>query len=131
MNKLMRRMATSTASLALAGIALVGAAGSASAESLPTAQERRDAGTLITTRDGGRDVRDGKRYDRNSERRDWDGRWRWDGEKDGRGYWYSHDRHHHHRYDGQRFARWIDGKWVIVLTDRRHDFDDGYFDQAR
>jgi hypothetical protein len=105
MNKLIRRIATTTASLAAVGVALVGTAGAASATSLPAKPVGRVAVAAPADRDGGHHHHDGRGHWGNGH----------DG-KDGYWYWDSHDRRHHYRYDGHRWFRWIDGKWVIVLT---------------
>ncbi|WP_180685446.1 hypothetical protein [Streptomyces gossypiisoli] len=136
MSKLIRRVATSTVSVALAGIALVGTAGSASAEPLSTSRDRQDTGVGVTERrtaDHHVAVRYGERHDRDGRRHDRNGQRRWHQQKDDRGYWYySLDRRHHYRYDGHRLVRWVDGRWVVIMvTDRLHDVDDWYFDQLR
>ncbi|SDM51041.1 hypothetical protein [Streptomyces wuyuanensis] len=143
MNKLIRLTAATTASAALAGLVLIGTAGAASAESRTAVQQERNASITVTERgderrqdrgDGPRHDRDG-RWDRDG-RHDRDGRWdrnghgQWRHGKDGHWYWHGDDRRTYYRYDGHRFARWIDGKWVIVLLDRGHDVDRWYFDQV-
>lgn len=128
MNKLIRLIATATTSAAVAGAALVGTAGAASAAPLPTSSEQRTTTVATTDRDSERHDRDSERYDRDVKRHDRDDRndrWRWNDRWDRGhdGYWYWSDRdRHHYRYDGHRYFRWIEGKWiVIVLKDHRHD----------
>jgi hypothetical protein len=145
MNKLIRLTAATTASAALAGLALIGTAGAASAETRTAVQQERNASITVTDRD---DERHQDRGDDPRRDRDHDGRWDHDGRhdrdgrrdghghgqwrqgKDGHWYWHGDDRRTYYRYDGHRFARWIDGKWVIVLLDRGHDADRWYFDQV-
>ncbi|GGT21603.1 hypothetical protein [Streptomyces chromofuscus] len=133
MSKLIRRVATSAVSAALAGIALVGTAGSASAEPLPAPGDRQGVGVTerratvgnVPVRDDGRYYRDGRRHDRNDQWR------RHDGVDDHGFRYYDHDRRHHYRYDGHRLVRRVGGTWVVVVvTDRRHAVD-WYLDQLR
>ncbi|WP_432073142.1 hypothetical protein [Streptomyces wuyuanensis] len=130
MNKLIRLTAATTASAALAGLALIGTAGAASAESRTAVRQEWNASIAVTDRG------DERRRDRDGDaRHDRDGRWdrhgdgQWRHGRDGHWYWHGDDRRTYYRYDGHRFARWIDRKWVVVLLDRGHVVDRWYFDQ--
>ncbi|MCX4510728.1 hypothetical protein OHA27_10520 [Streptomyces sp. NBC_01619] len=121
MNKLMRRIAITTISVALAGTTVVGTTGSASAAPRATAQEQRDVSTVVADRHGGR--------------HDQEGRWRWDPERwdrDQAGFWYWHgnDRHHYW-FDGHRYFRWIGGEWIVFVPTGHHHGDvDWHADQV-
>lgn len=134
MTKLIRLTAATTASAVLAGLALIGTAGAASAESRTAVRQERNASITVTGRgDAPRHDRDGRwdhdgRHERDG-RGDRHGRGQWRHGSDGHWYWHGDDRRTYYRYDGHRFARWIDGKWVIVLLDRGQDVDRWYFDQ--
>ncbi|MEU4098846.1 hypothetical protein [Streptomyces sp. NPDC026673] len=114
MNKWTRIIATSTASVALAGTALLGATGSASAAPRPAGQDRQDV-TISTARDTGADRHTGHDL-------------RWNGDRDrhhygndhyGVEYWRGHDGRLY-RYDGHRLARWDHGRWVTVWQSYGH-----------
>ncbi|MCZ7456522.1 hypothetical protein [Streptomyces sp. WMMC940] len=129
MNRLLRLMAAITATAVLAGLALIGTAGAASAESRSALQDRRNAYATVPDRtDEHRHERDGRRL--RDGRGDRYGHGHWRNGKDGHWYWHGDDRHTYYRYDGHRRARWIDGTWVFVVPDRGHDVDRWYFDQV-
>ncbi|MEU6325255.1 hypothetical protein [Streptomyces sp. NPDC047009] len=95
MNKWTRIIATSTASVALAGTALLGATGSASAAPWPTGQDRQTVTVSSTA------------WDRTADRAGNDDR-RWNDEI---------TRHH---YSHQRVQYWSHGHWVTVWLSHGH-----------
>jgi hypothetical protein len=124
MNKLTRVMAASTASAAMMGLALIGSAGAASADSRSD-REMRTVSTSVVDRDGVRHDQDDRPY----RHHDQDDRTPRHNEDDGSWYWHSRDGRDY-RYDGRHFALWIHGKWVTVTQpDRPYGFDHWYFNQ--
>lgn len=129
MNKLIRRIVTTTASVAVVGTALVGTAGAASAAPLHTEPKGHVLASVLADRDGGR--HDNARHDHHSRHHDRHSRGRWESWHHGKdGFWYrdSHDHRHQYRYDGHRYYRWSGGKWVvIVLKDHHRGALDGWY----
>ncbi|WP_431964547.1 hypothetical protein [Actinacidiphila sp. bgisy160] len=115
MNKWTRIIATSTASVALAGTALLGATGSASAAPRPSGQDRQTVTVSSTP------------WDRNADRGGNNDR-RWHDEITRHHYDYGHHQVQYwygydgklYRYDGHRLARWSHGHWVTVWQSHGH-----------
>ncbi|MFE0633390.1 hypothetical protein ACFW3D_41495 [Streptomyces sp. NPDC058864] len=115
MNKWTRIIATSTASVALAGTALLGATGSASAAPRPTGHDRQIATVSSTA------------WDRSDDRAGYNDR-RWNDEITRHHYDYGHHavQYWHgydgklYRFDGHRLARWSHGHWVTVWLSYGH-----------
>ncbi|WP_431954403.1 hypothetical protein [Actinacidiphila sp. bgisy167] len=115
MNKWTRVIATSAASVALAGTALLGATGSASAEPRPTGQDRQTATVGSTAWNQG-PARPGTND------------WRWHDEITRHHYDYGQHRVQYwrgydgklYRFDGHRLARWSHGRWVTVWRSYGH-----------
>jgi hypothetical protein len=117
MSKITRRMATTAATLAVAGGVLFTTGGAASAA---THDGENHSGAVAT-----RDHRD---HAARPDNLVWDGHRLWH-RYTRNGDWYSTDHGDRYRFDGHRFYRWKDGKWKAVTSDyaRRHDFDRGDF----
>ncbi|MEU1619482.1 hypothetical protein ACFZAU_03515 [Streptomyces sp. NPDC008238] len=116
MNKWTRIIATSTASVALAGTALLGATGSASAAPRPTGQERQTATITGAAWGGGYGDRSGT-----ADRR-WNDeitRHHYDYGHHAVQYWHGYDGKLY-RFDGHRLARWSHGHWVTVWLSYGH-----------
>ncbi|MEU1600710.1 hypothetical protein ABZ468_50285 [Streptomyces sp. NPDC005708] len=111
MNKWTRIIATSTASVALAGTALLGATGSASAAPRPTGQDRQTVTVSSTA------------WDRTADRAGNDDR-RWNDEITPRHYDYGHHRWNdeitRHHYSHHRVQYWSHGRWVTVWLSHGH-----------
>ncbi|MFF4232413.1 hypothetical protein [Streptomyces sp. NPDC001820] len=141
MKKLMHRIATAAAAVAVTGGALVAVGGPASAAALP-ADRHNDPSAVVrvaTERSDQSLSRTGAprfehRLGENGEQYPlWDGRRDWYHEQDQRGheYWHSSDHSRQLRYDGHRVYHWIDGRWAIVTpaNELEYGFDRWHFDQ--
>lgn len=99
MNKIVKRMSTAAATLAVAGGILIAGTGAASAST-----NVRAGDSIVVTHVGDR---------QESALRHWDGHRQWY-RHSGRGYWYGADHGRKFRYDGHRFWVWSGGKWRPV-----------------
>jgi hypothetical protein len=139
MSKLMRRLATTTAFVAVAGGAMLGAGGAASAATLGTDQHHwspaisvnatgghqifpgSNGGQHIDSSDSGRASDDhGRDYG-------WDGHHGWHNEKNhsGNWYWYSDDHGRDYRWDGHhgwRNENDHSGNWYWYRDDHGRDY---------
>jgi hypothetical protein len=121
MNKWMRLIATSTASVALAGTALLGATGSASAASRPAGQDRQDVSAGAAAWDRSPEHGYGDALRGGNDHR-WDSERTWHPYSNGYQrveYWRGDDGHLY-RYDGHRLAKWVHGHWVTVRQSHGH-----------
>ncbi|WP_371798164.1 hypothetical protein OG963_01015 [Streptomyces sp. NBC_01707] len=129
MNRFVRRVSVAVASAAIAGGAILGAGGSASAATSSPIDHNRSS-IVNPVNDGGRDGYQAVRYGHDGGRNDG-----WDGYRS----WYTHDGHrdHHHgwhhqshyRWDGHRLYVWDDGRWVDVTPFHNGSIDFWYVDQ--
>ncbi|MEU1630823.1 hypothetical protein ABZ746_37375 [Streptomyces sp. NPDC020096] len=136
MNKPMRRITGAAVSAAIAGGAILGASGSASAATLGA--DRHDPSPTIVVQavsgerlDGGEHggwYRHG--YD-HGQHYGWDGHRGWHYSKDRHGdwYWYSYDRGQNYRWDGHRLYRWHEDRWIIVIQVHEYGISQWYLDQ--
>jgi hypothetical protein len=138
MNRLARRIAMATASVAVAGGAILGAGGSASAATPGAGQHvsslavnaqavdlKIDSHPLVPGSNGGR------RLDDNSQDYRWDGYRGWHHAENHHGhwYWYNHEHGQDYRWDGLTLYRWSDGHWVTDIQLREYGADFWHVDQ--
>ncbi len=117
MSKIMRRLATGVATLAVAGGAVFVTGGAASATTIESVGHSAVVTASHTVA-----------QQQNANRR-WDGRRWWSRSGGGHGHWYGNDRGHRYRYDGRRFYGWGHGKWHRLSAGyiRHHGFNNGCF----
>ncbi|MFD8008121.1 hypothetical protein [Streptomyces mirabilis] len=132
-----RRVATVTATLAVAAGAFLAVGGTASAAPNPAADHavtvsHSSSSYSSSTTYGNRvgDERGDRQRDRGGdERGDRQRDSRWDGHRDWHrsgDNWYCSDHGQRYRYDGYRFYNWNHGGWNVV-TGNAHGFDHGLF----
>ncbi|MFF4316947.1 hypothetical protein [Streptomyces sp. NPDC001507] len=127
MNRWIRRVSIALASAAMAGGALLGAGGSASAATASGSVERAQTSIAVFGTDGGRDgYRDdgygSGHYGERGNGRAGDRGWYTDDDRRGH---HHHGRHHHRTgeewWDGRHLCVWDGDRWVEVTW--RHDVD--------
>ncbi|MFJ4466516.1 hypothetical protein ACIP2X_03250 [Streptomyces sp. NPDC089424] len=122
MKNLVKRLPVVAASVALAGAAVLGAGGAASAATPERTGQDRGS---YQERDDGHDALAVRHFD---DRRGHPGTWRHvDDRRDGGWVWHHDVRY---RWDGHRLHELVDGRWIDVTPTRHGEVDRWYVDQV-